>query len=161
MSAFLKSILTLAVISGIASSILSSAGAIKRYVSYFISLIMILVIITPVFNLLSSFDRLEEYINDFTHSIKTEEIINNSNRLIINNSERLTCEGIEDIIITKFGFDESDVLVSLECDKSDISAIEIKAVNVVLTNKASWADIDSVKEYLDRTIGCKINVIRR
>ena len=161
MNMFIKSILTLAIISGIANSILNSSGTIKRYVNYFISLIMILVVISPICNALSSIDHIEEYIEDFTHSIKTEEIINNSNHLIINNSEKLTCEGIKELIITKFGFQESDIYVSLDCDKENINSIQLKAVNVVLTNKASWADIDTVKDYLDKTIGCKVNVTRR
>lgn len=161
MNAFIKSILTLAVISGIANSVLSSAGAVKRYVNYFISLVMILVIMTPFFNVLSSLNGIKEYIEDFNHSIKTEEIINNSNNLIISNSERLTCNGIKELIITKFGFEESDVYVSLECDKENINAIQIKAVTVILTNAASWADTDNVKEYLDKTVGCKISVTRR
>lgn len=161
MNMFFKSILSLSVVSGIASSILNSNSSIKKYVSYFISLIMILIIFSPVFNIVKSFDSIKEYISDFKHSIKTEEIIENSNELIINTSEFKICDGIKEMIITKFGFDTSDVFVTINCDKDNINSIKIKSIDVILTNKASWADVDLVKEYLDKAVGCEINVSRR
>ena len=113
------------------------------------------------FKIFSSFDSIKEYIKDFSHSIKTEEIIDNSNTLIVNTTSERVCEGIKELVITKFGFDENDVYITLELDEYDISAIKIRCVNVVLTNKASWSDTDKVKEYLDKTVGCQINVTRR
>ena len=136
-------------------------GTVKKYVNYFISLIMVLVLLSPLFEILSSFDNVKEYINDFFHSIRTEEILDSSNTLIVNTSEQRVCDGIKEMIITKFAFEETDVYVSLECDKSDITSIKILAINVTLTNKASWSDTDKVKDYLDKMVGCKINVTRR
>ena len=160
MNEFLRSVLLLSVVSGIMNSLIIN-GTVKKYVNYLISLICVLIIISPVFNVLSSISKIEEYINNFTHSIKTEEIINNSNSLIVNTSEEKVCNGIKEMIISKFGFEETDVYVSLDLDKADIGSIKIRSVNVVLTNKASWSDTDRVKEYLDKTVGCKINVTRR
>ena len=161
MSYFLNSILVLAIASGIVSSILCGSEALKRYISYFLSLIMLVVLLTPLFKIFSSFDSIKEYIKDFSHSIKTEEIIDNSNTLIVNTTSERVCEGIKELVITKFGFDENDVYITLELDEYDISTIKIRCVNVVLTNKASWSDTDKVKEYLDKTVGCQINVTRR
>ncbi len=161
MNAFIKAILSLAVISGIANSILTSSGSIKRYINYLISLIMIIVIFSPVFNVLSSFDKIKEYTNEFSHSIKTEEIINASNDLVITNTEEKICEGIKEIIISRFKFNENDVYVNLTCDKNNINSIQIKSINITLTNNASWADIDEVKQYLEDIIECEINIKRR
>ena len=161
MSYFLNSILVLAIVSGIVSSILCANDLIKRYVSYFLSLIMLVVILTPLFKIFSSFDTIKEYISDFSHSIKTEEIIDNSNSLIVNTTSERVCDGIKELVVTKFGFDKNDVYVSLELDDCDIGSIKITCINVVLTNKASWSDTDRVKEYLDKTVGCQINVTRR
>lgn len=160
MNEFLRSVLLLSVVSGIINSLIIN-GTVKKYVNYLISLICVLIIISPVFNVLSSISKIEEYINNFTHSIKTEEIINNSNSLIVNTSEEKVCNGIKEMVISKFGFEETDVYVSLDLDKADIGSIKIRSVNVVLTNKASWSDTDRVKEYLDKTVGCKIKVTRR
>lgn len=160
MNAFLKSILILAVISGIINSLVSQAS-IKKYINYLIGLIMALIILTPLFNILSTFGKVTEYIDDFYHSIRTEEILEGSNSIIVNTSEEKVCSGIKDMIISKFGFDKTDVYVSLECNTSNISSIKITAVNIILTNKASWSDTSAVKAYLDKTIGCKINVTRR
>ena len=160
MNEFLRSVLLLSVVSGIINSLIIN-GTVKKYINYLISLICVLIIISPVFNVLSSISKIEEYINNFTHSIKTEEIINNSNSLIVNTSEEKVCNGIKEMVISKFGFEETDVYVSLDLDKADIGSIKIRSVNVVLTNKASWSDTDRVKEYLDKTVGCKINVTRR
>ena len=161
MSYFLSSVLVLAIVSGIASSILCQNEPLKRYVSYFLSLIMLTVLLTPLFKIFSSFDSIKEYISDFSHSIKTEEIIDNSNSLIVNTTSERVRDGIKELVVTKFGFDENDVYVSLELDEQDISAIKIVCVNVILTNKASWSDTNKVKEYLDKTVGCQINVTRR
>lgn len=160
MNALFRSLLVLAVISGIINSLILQ-GTVKKYVNYFISLIMVLVLLSPLFEILSSFDNVKEYINDFFHSIRTEEILDSSNTLIVNTSEQRVCDGIKEMIITKFAFEETDVYVSLECDKSDITSIKILAINVTLTNKASWSDTDKVKDYLDKMVGCKINVTRR
>lgn len=161
MGEFFKSIIILSVISGILGSILSSSGAIKKYISYFLSLIMILIFLSPVLNILSSFNKIGEYMDNFKHSIKTEEIIEKSNRLIINAGEESIRGGIKELIISKFNFEESDVYVYLNCDKSNINSIKINSIDVVLTNKASWTDTESVKEYLDKAVGCEINVTRR
>ncbi|MBQ8738025.1 MAG: stage III sporulation protein AF [Clostridia bacterium] len=160
MNDFFNAILIFSVISGIISSLIIN-GAIKKYVNYLIGLIMVLVVMSPVFSVLSSINKIEEYMRDFSHSIKTEELINSSNTLIVNTSEERVCNGIKEMVISKFGFEETDVYISLDLDKAEINAIKIRAVNVVLTNKASWSDTDRVKEYLDKTIGCKINVTRR
>lgn len=160
MNDFFNAILIFSVISGIISSLIIN-GAIKKYVNYLIGLIMVLVVMSPVFSVLSSINKIEEYMRDFSHSIKTEELINNSNTLIVNTSEERVCNGIKEMVISKFGFEETDVYISLDLDKAEINAIKIRAVNVVLTNKASWSDTDRVMEYLDKTIGCKINVTRR
>ena len=161
MNSFFKSILVLAVASAIINTLLTSQNNVKKYVSYLISLIMLSVLLSPLFSLLSSFNKIEEYINNFAHSIKTEEIIQNSNSLIINAGEESICNGIKSLIITKYGFEETDVYVYLDCDKSNIEAIKINSVNVVLTNKASWSDTETVEKYLTQTVGCKINVTRR
>ena len=160
MNTLLRSLLVLAVISGIINSLILQ-GAVKKYVTYFIGLVMVLTLLSPLFEILSSFDNVQEYINDFFHSIRTEEILDKSNTLIVNTSEQKVCDGIQEMIVTKFAFEETDVYVTLECDKSDISAIKILAINVTLTNKASWSDTDRVKDYLDKTVGCKVNVTRR
>lgn len=161
MNSYLKTILLLSVIGGIINSLIIPQNKVKKYVSYFISLIMILVILSPIFKFISSFENVKEYISNFYHSIRTEEIIEQSNSLIVKTSEENVCNGIKEIIISKFGFEKTDVYVSINCDKSDISCIKINEVTVILTNKASWSNIDAVKEYLDKTVGCKINVTRR
>lgn len=161
MNNFLSGILVLAVISGIINSLVVSNNSLKKYVNYILGLVMAISVFSPVFSILSSFDNIKEYIEDFSHSIRTEEIIDNSSSIIVSSCEENVCNGIKELVISKFGFKETDVYVSLVCDKSDISSIKIREINVVLTNEASWSDTDRVKEYLDKAVGCKINVTRR
>ena len=161
MNEYLKSILILSVISGIVNSLISSNNSLKKYINYFISLVLVIIILSPVFKICKSFIGIKEYIENFKHSINTEEIIDDSNSIIINSGEESISNGIKNILISKFNFENNDVYVSLNIDKSDIGAIKINSVNIILTNKASWANADTVKEYLENMVGCKINVTRR
>ena len=161
MNTYIKSLLALSVVSGIINAVMSGQSKLKKYLSYLTSLIMISILITPLFWLISSFDKIEEYISNLSNNIKTEEIIENSNSLIIKAGEESICNGIKNLVITKFGFEDTDVYVYLDCDKSNIDAVKINLVNVVLTNKASWSNTNDVEEYLTSTVGCKITVTRR
>lgn len=162
MNVYLKAILILSVISGVVSSFISDmSSSMKKYVNYLIGLIMVIVIILPFKNVADNLLNIKDYIKEFTSSIKTEQIIDESNSVIINSSEENICKGIKNAVISKFGFEDNDVFVSITMDKSEISAIKITAVNIILTNHASWSNVDEVKSYMENLVGVKVNVTRK
>ena len=161
MNSYILSILTIAIASGILCSILSESNPLKKYVSYLCSLILVLTLLSPLNGLLNSSFNIKEYIDGFYHSIRTEEIIESSNSLVVSTSTKSVCNGIKSSIKEKFSFNDNDVFVYLDIDSEDITSIKIKEVSVVLTNEASWSDTDKVKEFLDELLNCKVNVTRR
>ena len=161
MSAYIFSILTIAVISGILCSIISESNPLRKYLTYLCSLVLVITLLSPIKNLLNSGSSIKEYINSFYHNIRTEEIIDSSNELIVNTSKENVSSGIKKAIMEKFSFKEGDVYVFLDIDSKDITSIKIQQVNVILTNEASWSDTDKVKSFLDELLGCKVSVTRR
>ena len=161
MSAYIFSILTIAVISGILCSIISESNPLRKYLTYLCSLVLVITLLSPIKNLLNSGSSIKEYINSFYHNIRTEEIIDSSNELIVNTSKENVSNGIKKAIMEKFSFKEGDVYVFLDIDSKDITSIKIQQVNVILTNEASWSDTDKVKSFLDELLGCKVSVTRR
>ena len=161
MNAYITSLITISIIGGLLSNLVSSFSSIKKYVNYFIGLIAVICMLSPLISLVKNLSFAKEKINDFFDGIANEEIINNSNNLIITTGIDSVKNGIKNTIIEKFDFDENEVIVELETDQNDIEAIKITKVKVTLTGKASWSDVDKVKEYLIDIIGGEISVVRK
>lgn len=161
MDNYIYSILTISIVGSVIGSIISSANPLKKHLNYLCSLILVITLISPLVSVLKNTFDIKEYINNFYHSIKTEEIIENSNTIIVNTSKEKVCEGIKETIISKFSLEKTDVYVSLELNSDDITSIEITKVNVILTNKASWSDTDKIKSFLSELLSCPIDVTRR
>ena len=152
MDNYIYSILTISIVGSVIGSIISSANPLKKHLNYLCSLILVITLISPLVSVLKNTFDIKEYINNFYHSIKTEEIIENSNTIIVNTSKEKVCEGIKETIISKFSLEKTDVYVT---------SIEITKVNVILTNKASWSDTDKIKSFLSELLSCPIDVTRR
>ncbi len=160
MREYVSTLLLVSVVGGIVSSLCSSLSSLKKYINYFIGLVAIICMLSPLTSLLSNIGATKDYIKEYFNSFASEEIIDNSNDIIINSGVDSIKNGIKSTIIQRFSFDESDVIVELDIDKSNIEAIKIKQINIILTGKASWSDVDNVKEYLENIIGGNISVKR-
>lgn len=162
MNGYLKAIVILAVISGIIKAFLSehSTGT-KKYVNYLIGLVMVTVIILPFKDFTYKVSSIKEQFSGFIDSFDFENAINDSNSVIVNTTKEKVCKGLKDALISKFGFDERDIFIDVIIDDTEISAIKITGVNIILTNKASWSNVDSVKAYMENLIGVSTNVTRK
>jgi hypothetical protein len=116
--------------------------------------------LSPLASFLSNIGSTKDFIKEYFDSFASEEIINSTNDIIINSGIDSIKNGIENTLIQKFGFNEGDIIVELDIDKSNIEAIKIKKINIILTGKASWSDVDRVKSYLESIIGGNISVKR-
>ena len=161
MGKYVYSLIVISIIGGILNNLFSSLNGVKRLVNFFIGLVMVLCLILPIVELVNDYESIKnkfvEYIEDITSSEKIEE----SNEIIIKNGIEAIQKGIKRDLINKFNFDEKDVVIEIEVDKSNIEAIKIKKINIVLTGKASWSDTARVKKYLSDLIGGDISVVRR
>lgn len=162
MKDYLNAIIILAVLSGIIKAFLSeNSSGTKKYVSYLIGLVMVVIIISPFKDFTYRIGNIKEEILSFTEMLEFENNVNSSNSVIVNTTKDKVCKGLKDALIAKYGFDERDVYVDIVIDKTEISSIKITEVNIILTNKASWSNVDNVKTYMENLIGVKVNVTRK
>ncbi len=162
MTGYLKSIIILAVISGIIKAFCIDASSnTKKYINFLIGLIMVAVIISPLKDIRVKLNNAKEYISDFSNSIFANDVIDKSNYIIIQSSKEKICDGIKEAVISKYNFDTRDIYIDLEMDTSEISAIKITGVNIILTNRASWSNVDEVRNYTENLVGVKVNVTRK
>lgn len=160
MKAYVSTLLIVSIIGGIVSSLCSSLKDLKKYINYFVGLIAIICMISPLTSFVTNISSTKEQIKEYFNSLTSEEIINNSNDIIINSGVESIENGIKNAIIQRFSFEENEIIVNLSLDKTNIEAIKIKQINIILTGKASWSDVDSVKSYLESIIGGNISVKR-
>ena len=161
MSAYITSLITISIIGGLVSNLVSSFKSIKVYVNYFVGLVAVICMLSPLFSFLNNISSIKETLNDYFNSFASQDIIDNSNDIIINSGIDSIEKGIKNTLIEKYNFEEKEVIISIEADSSNIEAIRITKITVILTGKASWHDVDAVKEYLDNVIGGNIVVTRK
>lgn len=161
MNQYTITILTASVVGGIINSLVSSGSALKKYVSYIVSLVCVVCLISPVGSLVGDIANIKTDINDYVEKIFDTDAYQNSNSLIINTGAEKICEGIKEIIKDKYNFDDNEIYVDLTLDKTDIQAIKIEKINIILTGKASWSDVDTVEKYLTDIVGCDVLVKRK
>ena len=162
MSGYLRSIIILAVISGIIKAFFTDASTnTKKYINFLTGLVMVVIIISPLKDLRVKINNAKEYISDFSNGIFASDAIDKSNYIIIKSSKEKICEGIKEAVISKYGFDKRDIYVDIIMDTTEISAIKITGVNIILTNRASWSNVDEVKKYTENLVGVKVNVTRK
>lgn len=162
MKSYIYTILALAVVCGIISSLLSDTNqGTKKYVNFLMGLVMIITIMMPFKNLTYGISNIKNAVNGFFDNIKIQQIIDNSNTVIINSSKENICKGIKNSLLSKYGFNENEVEISLEIDTSEISAIKITGVNIILSGKAAWSDVNEVSKYMENLVGVNVNVTRK
>lgn len=162
MKSYIYTILALAIVCGIISSLLSDTNqGTKKYVNFLMGLVMVITIMMPFKNLTYGISNIKNTINGFFDNIKIQQIIDNSNTVIINSSKENICKGIKNSLLSKYGFNENEVEISLEIDASEISAIKITGVNIILSGKAAWSDVNEVSKYMENLVGVNVNVTRK
>ena len=161
MNSYIYSLLIISVVGGIINSYASSFEKTKKYVEYFIGLLIVITLISPIINVINNVSVFKNNINSFVENLLNEQEISNTNEIIINSSSEAIINGIKKELINKFNFNEKDLNIDLELDKNSIESIKIIKINVVLTGKASWSDVDTVKQYLEKIIGGDIYVTRK
>lgn len=161
MKAYINTILTVSLVGGIINSLAPTKSGIKKYVNYIVCIVCILCLISPFTSFLSNTKKFKDTISSFVENIFVIEDINNANSLIINSSKEKVSQGIKQVIIEKYNFDENEVIVDLVLNTEQIDAIKIERVCITLTGKASWSDAKAIKEYLNNLIGAEVEVKRK
>ena len=116
---------------------------------------------SPIFSVIKSTEGIKDNINSFFDEITNNDKLDGLNEIIVNTSTEAVIKGIKNTIIERFDFDENEVFVEIETDKTSIESIKITKIKVILTGKASWSDVETVKEYLANMVGGDVSVTRR
>ncbi len=161
MNKYAISLIIISIVGGIINSLASHFTYTKKYINYFVSLVAVICLLAPVISIAKDTSLIKDKINSYFDSLRVEEIINNSNNVIITSSKEAIANGIKNELIDKFQFDEKEIIIEIETDNSDMEAIKITKISIILTGKASWSDVDSVKSYLENIIGGNISVTRK
>lgn len=161
MKSYIYSLLIMSFIAGIINSYAENLNKTQKYINYFMSIIMIILMISPLTSIISNTEKIKENLNFIIEEITDNESIQGTNEIIINSGKEAIIKGIKNILIENYGFNEKEIQIKLEADSSNIEAIKISKITVILTGKASWSDVDKVKEYLSKNIGAEIEVTRR
>ncbi|MBQ8545907.1 MAG: stage III sporulation protein AF [Clostridia bacterium] len=161
MNTYTLTILTVSLVGGIINSLVASNNGLKKYISYIVSLVCVVCLISPIGSLIGNIANIKSNINDYVEEVFSSDAYNNSNSLIINTGKEKVCEGVKEIIKDRYGFDDNEVIVDLELDETNIQAIKIEKINIILTGKASWSDVNTVEEYIKDMVGCDISVKRK
>lgn len=160
MNAYINSILIVAVIGGVVSSLVSS-NKLRRHINYIIGLISTLILLSPIVSFITNLDSIKETVNNFISNTISNQALNNTNSIIINTGVEKVCEGVKTLVIDKYNFDEKDICIDIITDTTDISSIRITRICITLKNKATWSDAESIEKYVENYVGCDVLVIKK
>ena len=160
MNAYINSILIVAVIGGVISSLVSS-NKLSKHINYIVGLVSTLILLSPIVSFISNMENIKNTINNFISDTISGEALNNTNSLIVNTGVEKIAEGVKTLVIDKYNFEENDVYVNVITDTTDISSIRITRISITLKNKATWSDAESIEKYVENYVGCDVLVIKK
>ena len=160
MNAYINSILIVAVIGGVISSLVSS-NKLSKHINYIVGLVSTLILLSPIVSFISNMENIKNTINNFISDTISGEALNNTNSLIVNTGVEKIAEGVKTLVIDKYNFDENDVYVNVITDTTDISSIRITRISITLKNKATWSDAENIEKYVENYVGCDVLVIKK
>ena len=131
------------------------SGGLARPTRLVYALCLIVVCAAPVRNLMdwiSEFDYEqllppssdgEEYESIFDSAYQNAELDN-------------LCEGIKDILYSKFGIDAAACNVSVRANKEQDGSTKLSQIYITLYGDAIWSDTGAIERYLGELFGCGI-----
>ena len=157
LNGWLYSVFAISLAAGI-TDIFAPIGATKKYVKYVVSLVTLIVIITPAVRAFSGIpqllDGLQSLADGGENSVYTAAYDNTANALI-----KAGKEGIESklrrYICERFLLSEDGVSVITEIDASDESDIKITEIEVRLSERSGIYGTDRIAEYVKEITGCE------
>ena len=160
MKAYIFTIITVSVIGGIVTSLISDENAsLKKRLNFIIGIICAIVLLSPIVSVVSNVNQVKKGINEFVGSINADN--SKLNTLIISNGAEKITSGIKKTVVNKFNIDEAEITVDLVLNNEDIESIEIEQIKIELTGKATWLDEFKIKEFVEEQTGCSVKIIKR
>ncbi len=161
MKAYIITIITIAVISGIISSMLpNSDSSMKKHINFITGLICAIALLSPIVAIAKNADILTDKIENMVNSLDASDNVNKGNAIIIEAGTERIEKGIKEALISKYGFKEENVSVEIAVNDENVEAILLKKITITLTNEATWTDGNNVKKYIEELVGCPVQIIK-
>lgn len=166
MSAYLKGLITVSVITGIITALApeSKDGGLKKYIKYITSLILLVVLISPLVPVFTNIDSFGEQITNAAKNLTgadsegSDGSITTSTELILRESVRNIKREVSEITEGKFGIPKENIDVDIQCDSSDIENIVIKKIKISIRGgSGNQAQVFLIEEYMREIFSCECN----
>lgn len=156
MKIYVITIITVSVVGGIISTLLSNDSGIKKHVNFIVGLICAITLLSPVANIAKSASVLSDTVENAINKLDISESISQSNKIIIEEGTEQISKGILEALITKYKFTPENVQIDITVNNDRIDAITLEKITVTLKNEATWTDLSSIKQYLENLVGCEV-----
>ena len=135
-------------------STLSPEGKMKRPVSFSLSLVLLCVLISPLFDALGDVKNISQ---DFflNTDISNGESVTNPD--FEKETEDAICEGLIIALSEKFGLAEDNIVAKCKIRIIGSEVIFLR-VEITLSGKAVFSDIRKIEEYIESSLGCECEV---
>ena len=160
MKGYIFTIIAVSIISGIITSMLSSKNSLKKYVNFVAGLICTLTLLSPVVKIANDVGTFSSSVESVIGSLSVEENVSSTNKIIIDTGSEQVCEGVKNVIISKYGFKQNDIDVYIKLNDENIQAIILEEIEISLKNEASWTDEHKLKKYVEDIVGCKVKITK-
>ena len=161
MNIYIFTIIGVSIVNGIVSSLLSAENnRMKKYVNFISGLICAYALLCPVAKIAVNAGVFSDKLEEIADKLYSEEITNTTNQIIIEDGKERICKGIKEALTKEFSLNSEDIEIMAKIDKSDIEAIKLVEINVILKNEATWTDGYKIKEYIEDLVGCNTKVIK-
>ena len=160
MKAYILTIISVSIICGILSSLLSN-NKLKKYVNFIAGLICTIALLSPITAIATNTFKISGSITNFVNNLDVQENVNKSNQIIINKGTEQICQGIKNAVISKFNLSENHVTVKITINDENIDALILKEIIIVLSDSATWSDEIEIKKYVENLIGSKVTIKKK
>ena len=86
MGNYISTIITLSILGGVVVSLISEKSSLKKHINMILSLICVIVLLSPITNLILNKEIFKASVNKFFDQALQSETIDNSNKIIVSNS---------------------------------------------------------------------------
>ena len=137
-----------------AVSALSPEGKMKKSVSFSLSLVLLCVLISPLFDALGDIKEISQDFFRNTDISSGGDIVNSD---FEDATERAVCDGLIIALSDKFGIGKDSV--KAECSMRIIGSEAVfERVEITLFGRAVFSDIHKIEEYIENSLGCECEV---
>lgn len=161
MNTYIITIITVAVISGIVSSMLPDGDSTtKKHVNFITGLIFAIALLSPIVKIAKNADMLTDKIENAITSLDVNDNVSSGNSIIIEAGAERIEKGIKEALISKFGFKQEDISIKLAINDEKIDAVLLEKITITLSQEATWTDGNQIKKYVEELVGCPVKIIK-